>query len=176
METIKYFITGTPWWVWILIAYLLFIGLKSTQTNTVSIKKLCIIPVLFVGLSIHSLITVLHPTVLTIGVWVISLIVGSLIGWLMVYRLHPAIDKKHGLIRVPGTWVTFALIVIIFTFKYYLGYTVDMHPEYFDIQGYAEAMTAISAICSGLFVGRLLYFGRLFLTEPSVDLSGEAKD
>ena len=47
----------TPWWVYLLLAYLIFIGIKARKPSTVSIYKLAILPVVFLSLSIEMLVT-----------------------------------------------------------------------------------------------------------------------
>lgn len=39
---------GTPIWVWILFAYLIFIGVKSLKTRSVFIPKLFIVPLVLI--------------------------------------------------------------------------------------------------------------------------------
>ena len=31
METVRYFLEGTPWWVYLIFVYLVFIGIKSVK-------------------------------------------------------------------------------------------------------------------------------------------------
>ena len=37
-------IIGTPWWVWIILVYLLFVGIKALKPRIVYLPKLFIIP------------------------------------------------------------------------------------------------------------------------------------
>lgn len=128
MNAIWETLTHTPWWVYLLLIYLLKIGIDATKAKVVPLKKLIILPAIFLILSLNNLITGVRHDVITLGTYLISLLFGAWVGWLLVRKLALQFDKKKGLIRLPGSWVTLVLIVIIFSTKYYFGYTLASDP------------------------------------------------
>ena len=173
MEIIKQTIIHTLWWVYLLLAYLIFIGIQASKTRVVSIKKLIIVPIIFTWMSVETLLTAFKVNTLSIGTWSIAILIGITLGWLQIIRHKLIVDKPHWLIKVPGSWLTFILVLIIFASKYYFGYQLAMDPQLESQTGCEVAMLSVSGVVTGLLIGRVIaYFYRLN-TEPSVDLKSQ---
>ena len=163
--------TQTPWWVYVLFIYLIQRGVNASKSQVVSIKKLIILPLVFIALSVHTLMTAFHIYATIIVVWILSIALGSVFGWLLIFRHHFKVDRKKLLIQLPGSWVTLILILAIFISKYYFSYQLSSDPALVNQTGFEFSMLAISGVCTGLFVGRLLcYFYQLKIGK-SVDLT-----
>jgi hypothetical protein len=173
LMTVYYCIIKTPIWVYILLVYLLWIGYQSSKTRVISLKKLFIMPVVFAFMSIHSMLGELKGADWMVIFWFFGLSIGALGGWFLVHRLKPQIDKKHGLVRVKGTWLTLFLIVLIFVYKYYLDFTLYMNPDILSLTWFKWSSLILLGVFTGLFVGRLLYYLRCFYKLPSVDLKNK---
>ena len=164
-------VAHTPWWVFVLLGYLIFIGIKSSKDSTVSIYKLAILPVVFFFLSIETLVTHFDINLLSLGTWSLSMAGGILIGVLLVIRQKILVDREHKLLRLPGSWTTLILVLTIFVGKYYCGYALSQDSGATINTSTEILVLAISGLCSGSFVGRMLpYLYRLY-KQPSVDLS-----
>lgn len=171
MNTIWVAASQTPWWVYVLFIFLVQKGIKASKSQVVSIKKLTILPLIFISLSIHTVMTAFHVNTMVIVMWFASIILGSIIGWLLIRNHQFKVDRKKLLIQLPGGWMTLILILAIFVFKYYFSYQIDSDPALASQTGFEFSMLGINGICTGLFVGRLLcYFHRL-RTLGSVDLN-----
>lgn len=161
----------TPWWVYVLFIFLVQRGIKASKSQVVSIKKLTIVPLIFIALSIHTVMTAFHVNTTVIAMWFVSIILGSIIGWLLVRNHQFKVDRKKLLIQLQGSWMTLILILAIFVFKYYFSYQIESDPALANQTGFEFSMLGATGICTGLFVGRLLcYFYKLWTCE-SVDLS-----
>jgi hypothetical protein len=148
-------LTHTPWWVYLLFFYLLKIGYDATKSQIVSFKKLYILPLVFLALSINTLLTSFQISPTTLLVYLLSLLSGSGIGWLLVRNSDLKFDHKNGLVRVPGTWVTLILIMMIFFTKYFFSYSLSVDPTLAEDTNFEFLMLSVSGVCTGLFVGRL---------------------
>ena len=148
----------TPWWVYLLLAYLIFIGIKARKPSTVSIYKLAILPVVFLSLSIEMLVTHFDINFLSISTWLASVAAGSLIGAILVCRQKIKIERDKKLLHVSGSWSTLILILIIFIGKYYCGYALSQDPSTAINIKTEVLVLAISGACSGTFVGRMLVY------------------
>ena len=146
-------------------------GIKASKLQVISIKKLTIVPLVFIALSIHTVMTAFHVNAMVISVWLASIILGSIIGWLLVRNHQFKVDRKKLLIQLPGSWLTLILILAIFVSKYYFSYQLGSDPALANQTSFEFSMLGITGICTGLFVGRLLcYFHKLWTCE-SVDLT-----
>lgn len=156
METVWHAAINTPWWVYILFAVLLRFGYQTTKTRVVSVNKLFIIPLIFLAMSIHTIVTSVPFNLLNVGMWTISLILGIGLGWWQISHSAIKVDKKHNLLQLPGNWSTMLLIFTIFATKYYFGYQLAVHPYRVSHLGFDISVVAISGILAGMFIGRLL--------------------
>lgn len=171
MQTLYQILLNTPWWVYVLLVYLLCVGYKASKPGTVSIKKLLILPVLFSVMSIHSLVTVIGVNGFSVSVYGVALLVGIGLGWWQITNRGIIVDKTHLLVKSSGTWSTLIIIFIIFFTKYYFGYELALDPAKAHQSGFEFSLLAVSGVCTGLFVGRVLcVFSRMF-TQDSVDLT-----
>ena len=120
---------NTPWWVYILFIYLLFIGIKASKPAVVHIAKLAAIPLVFTYLSLETLILSFNINVLSVGTWLISVLAGIGLGVWLVKSLQIQVDRAKKLIGIPGTWSTLIIVLIIFASKYYFGYQAGIDPQ-----------------------------------------------
>lgn len=169
-ETTYQTLINTPWWVYVLIVFLIKLGINASKTNIVSLKKLFIVPVVFTFMSIHTLLTSFQVNLLTLSTWTGSILIGIFLGWLQIYRYKLRVDKQHFLIEIPGTWSTMIIIIIIFVAKYYFGYQLAVDPHKANQTGFEFSMLAISGTCTGLFIGRFICYIYRLQTTPSINL------
>lgn len=151
-------LTHTPWWVFVLFFYLLKVGIDATKPRTVILKKLFILPSIFLGISINTLFKSFDLSFSTLGMYLSSLILGIMIGLLLIKNLQIKFDRDHNLIRLPGTFSTLILILITFSTKYYFGYLLSTAPSIAKNPLFIISQLGMSGVCSGLFIGRLICF------------------
>lgn len=164
------FFRGTPWWVYALLVYLLWVGIRAARPRVVALKKLLILPIIFTLLSLHTLLTSVVLSPLTIGAWAVALLVGGAIGYAQISRQTLQVDRARGLLRVPGSWSVLVLIVIIFASKYYFGYSLSIDPQRAHHWPFALSLLAVSGICTGLLIGRFTCYRQRFKNLPSTPL------
>lgn len=164
MDAIWQALKNTPWWVFFLFFYLMKVGLDATKTTVVSLKKLFILPIVFLVVSINTLVTSVQVNALTLGTYLFSLFCGVVGGWILVKNFNLQFDKRRGLVKLPGSWITLILILVIFLAKYYFGYSLATDPTKAEDTIFEISMLSVSGACTGLFLGRLsnyLYKRRL---------------
>ncbi len=155
MEEIWQTVIHTPWWVYVLLVYLIIVGLKASKVRIIPFWKIFVLPTIFLFISIQNLMTIEDLEYLGISSWIVAMLVGSLFGWWQVKRLDIKIDKKGSLIQIPGSWDTLLIILIIFIAKYYFGYEKATNPVLVAQLNFKVSMLVLSGACTGLFLGRL---------------------
>lgn len=163
----------TPWWVYLLLIFLIRVGIRASKTHVVSLKKLFIVPIIFTFMSIHTLFTSFTVGALTITTWAVAILIGMALGWIQVHRYSLQVDMKNLLIQVPGTWSTLIIILIIFIAKYYFSYELSVDPQLAQQTIFEICALAISGIFTGLFIGRLICYLYRLKTSESVTLQPE---
>jgi hypothetical protein len=171
MHSVGNTLTGTPWWVYALFFYLMFIGFRASQTRVVSLKKLCILPLILTYFSLHTLITVVKVDFYSVITLLIAGLVGVAIGWHYVNRFKIKVDKQKYLFEIPGTWSTLIVILLIFVTKYYFGYEMAVNPALVNHAGFEFALLSVSGVFTGWFVGKLVAYLYKLRTGVSVELN-----
>lgn len=146
----------TPWWVYLLLAYIIRAGVQASTTRALPFSRLFIAPVIFTIIALHTLLATVQISYIGLLIWGCFLITGTILGMWLVTRLDLKVDKKNSLIHIPGNWNTLVVMVIIFSSKYYFAYELARHPHYAEQIGFVLAMQTISALCTGLLLGKLL--------------------
>lgn len=83
MDNLFQVIIGTPFWVWGVLIYILFVGLKAARTQVISLPKLFIIPVILVGTKYQLF---LSGNSFNIIIYLLFIIIGFYIGILIGYK------------------------------------------------------------------------------------------
>lgn len=151
MKTVIEALQGTPWWVYLIFLYLLWIGIKASKTRVVSLKKMFIAPVLFFIWSIYNYTN--SPS--KIGICIIGIVVGGCVGWVINKRLRVRVEKDEGTMTIPGTWTTLILVMVIFAVKYYINYSYAVAPKAKMDPAFYVPDLVISGFITGMFAGRI---------------------
>jgi predicted Na+-dependent transporter len=170
MEQLTQALTQTPLWVYVIFAYCLFVGYKGTQGGVVPFGKMLAIPIIFTVMSIESLYN--HFTIdgMVILTYIIALIVGVGLGQLFASMVGLEVDQKKWLLKFPGSYSTLILILLIFSTKYYFGYELGSDPSLAHNSHFEYTMLSVSALITGIFMGRALYYFLRLKKGPSVEL------
>lgn len=157
MENFWGIISGAPWWVYVLLIYLVSIGIKSTKPRTVSMKRVVLLPILFLAWSFYGLYQKLVlglPSL--IPLWMVFLAIGTYLGIKEVHSWRISKNHKKGEITIPGNYSTLVLIFLIFILKFFWGYFYATRTEISYWIYFADTLT--SALVTGFFVGRAGFF------------------
>jgi hypothetical protein len=171
MDTIKYILMGTPWWVYVLLVVMVKAGLRAAKGGVVPLLKLLILPVVFAVFAVQSWLSGFSNNALFTQVFIGSMVIAAILGWVYVRLQKIRVDRKHWRIDLPGTWTTMVVIVIIFASNYYFGYKAGVDPAIIKNATFDVAQLIVSGLCTGYVVGRALaYFYKMY-TQESVDLT-----
>jgi len=160
MEDLIEILLHTPWWVYVLFAYIVFIGVKATKMRSVPVLQLFIAPSIFTVLSIYTLVGRIGDHFLYMIPWGSAAIIGIAIGWIEMRRLNITVDRKKRLLKIPGSAFTLILYFIFFGSGYYYGFMSFIHPERVREVQFVIFILLISGIGTGIMWVR--GFGYLF--------------
>lgn len=139
-------IVNTPTWVWFILGYILFVGIKMLKTQEVNIYKLFIIPIVLIASRYQVFVSD------NVTFYVLGLIVGGGIGWGLTGRRPVEIFPKSTSVKMQGSYLTLVLLLAFFLLKYSYGFLAsNQHPIALEY-GYTEVF--VSAMLSGFFLGR----------------------
>lgn len=170
MEIVKDILVNTPWWVYLLLVVLIQMGVRASKTGVVHLGKLTIAPLIFTYMAIETLVNNLVLTPYVYSVFAGTLLLGILLGWIQVSMQSLRFDKAKWLIEVPGTWTVMLVIIIIFVAKYYFGYALSVDPNVIHNSFFEVMFIGVTAVCTGLFIGKFLCYMKRMYTEQQTDL------
>lgn len=167
LEIIYQTAINTPWWVYVLLVIFLKIGISASKTSVISIKKLFLIPTILGVITIETLINNIGFSLFVLSIFSVSLLMGVALGWLQATKQSLSFDQAKRLVKVPGTWSVMAIIIIIFSSKYYFGYELSTDSEIVNNIYFRLAFIGVNAVCTGLFTGKLIcYLKRMHNQAP----------
>jgi hypothetical protein len=164
-------VANTPIWVWVLLAYLLFIGIRALRPGTAPLWRIAIMPVIFFVWGLFSLYQLHGLSLARVLPWALALVGGTAIG-MAIANLQPIrADKMRHLVRMPGGPLTLILILLIFATKYEFGFLHATQPALFAEPRFWLAEIAISGVLAGMFIGRFAGLWRQYRAAPHEDLA-----
>ena len=86
-------ITKTPVFVWPLLVFLLFMGIRARKLSTVPLKLFVIMPTIFCTWAIYAILMRYGINFVPLFLWTISMLIGVWIGYLIVSRFSMRFDK-----------------------------------------------------------------------------------
>lgn len=154
-------ITRTPVWVWAILGLLAWVGLKQTVPRSVSLRRITVLPVVMIGLSLAGMFTAFGAANHALLAWGIAAAVSVAV--VMTLNLPQATQyntwTQH--FHIPGSWTPLVLMMGIFITKYAVGVALAMHPDLARDAVFSQSVGALYGGCSGVFTGRALRLWRL---------------
>lgn len=160
-------LTHTPIWVFPLLAYLVWLGIKAMRPRTVTIWRSLIVPAVFIVWGLSRLLSrgqdVMWPLVTWLGAAAILLTIGLL-------TARPIdLDHTTGEIRRPGSVVPLIRNITVFTLQYIVAVIAAVDPH--DATTAAIVGRAVSGGTTGYFLGRTIALLRQYWKQRKADLT-----
>lgn len=152
-------IKNTPIYAWILLALIIWKGVRASRLHRIPWKDLMIFPLIMAGWSFYATYSRYDSSAFIF--WTASYCVGIALGPLFVRSLKMRVDKTTKFVELSGSWIPLMLMLLIFSLRYFLGAAYGMHP---GLKGTAALLSVecFPAIVSGILAGRVLTLYRKF--------------
>ncbi|QJD92593.1 hypothetical protein HH213_22380 [Duganella dendranthematis] len=162
---IQQIVSHTPVYVWALLAFLIYRGWLASQDRETSLRKVALIPLVMVGLSVTSING--HGP-LGDGVWALWAL-GAVASAAAIWQLSPreiVVNRAAGTIVQRGSWMPLVLMIAIFATKYAVAVMSAMHPELPHSVPFAASVALLYGVFNGLFLGRLARYAAAWQRQP----------
>ena len=167
MQTIIAIITGivtqTPLWVWAVLAYGLFAGIRSMRQRQIHMGGLLLMPVVFLVLALQSVANAATFSPLFPLAWSVALLIGFCLGWRFLSPTPLSVDRARWSITLPGSWIGLALFILVFGTKYAYGVYTAMNPDAGHHTTVLLAILGLSGLSTGIMTGRVALWYHHFL-------------
>ena len=147
-------LTHRPLMAIILVAFLLWIGVRAVRPRTIRYRQLYILPSVFLAISANQMFLTYAVEIWGFLAWVATTILACGVSWRMSEKTSIHIDRSAGTIELPGTWVTLSLILLFIGARLYFGRQLYSIPELRNDPGFTAQILAMTGIVSGYYLGR----------------------
>ena len=155
---------GTPTFVWVLLAVLVWIGISQARDREASLLRVSVMPAVMTAFGIWGMVSAFVASPMfgyAMLMWMFALSVSfALVGTMRPPRgaeFHPATRTFF----LPGSWAPLALIVGIFLTRYVVNVDLAMQPALARDGQYTLIVGALYGLTSGIFIGRAARLWRL---------------
>ena len=164
-------IIATPHWVWGLLLALVALGLSQMFTRSVSLRRITLLPLAMVALSLYSTVSALGATPQVLLTWLTAC---ALAAWCVSQRRLPVgtrFDAATRRFTLPGSALPLLLIMGIFLTKYAFGVQRAMVPALALDGTLALVASTLYGAFSGVFAARAARLWRLALQRERTGLT-----
>ncbi|QBB70368.1 hypothetical protein ELE36_08305 [Pseudolysobacter antarcticus] len=155
----------TPVWVWMILAFLIYRGLLASRDREVSRWQMCIVPAVFLWLSLDGIARSFGSQHGAVLAWAFGVLAGVGIAWLSFDAQRMSLLPDGKTVFVRGSWKPMLLMMAIFLTKYATGIALAMQPARAQNLGFVVAVCLLYGMCNGMFFAQLL---RLFTLQRRI--------
>jgi hypothetical protein len=149
-------ITHTPLYVWAILGLLVWRGLAASRAREVSVRALCILPLLMIGLGLQGILSGFGADRAAPLLWAAGLAAGVALGWASAARTRFVPDPARGVVHQPGSWLPLALMMAIFCMKYAVAVALAIVPALRQQAPFVAVVCVLFGALGGVFTGRVL--------------------
>lgn len=152
-----HFLSETPVWVWIMLAFLLRRGFAALYDREMAIGRLFLLPVLFLIWGAYGVITETEQAGVSLTMMTAGLFAGTVLGY-KLWRSQPPLRNTDnpGMIIRAGTPLTLGLIVIAFSLKFTLTSALYLQPGLRSTASFCMLFGGVTGLVDGIFWGGTL--------------------
>jgi hypothetical protein len=158
-------VAHTPWWVFALLAYLIWMGVKGLQPRTLPLARVFITPLVFIVWGVLGAAGRHLPPGLNAAAWIGGAVVGAIPGVLTSPR-QVELNRALNLVHFQGSLFPTIRNLTIFCLRYGLAVAAAM--SHGDGIGLAVVTTAVSGLSAGYFLGWSAAFWRILARAPAI--------
>lgn len=162
----------TPYWVWLVLGYLIYAGVKASQPRQQSLVRLFVVPTIFIVWGVSAIFHTLQLPLAAATGFLLTLLVGLGIGWRGGKTSGTYLSESRCFQRT-GSWWPLVLMLLTFCLRFYFSAQLARFPMLAHDTTFCLLSGAASGITAGIFSGislRLLVQMRKNKTDRDVML------
>ncbi|PCE28697.1 hypothetical protein BWP39_00470 [Paraburkholderia acidicola] len=152
--------SATPFWLWIVLALVVWRAVRSLRPRIMSVTRLLILPALFSVWSLGNIEQRVEGHAVSFVLLAVAIVVGLWAGWIVGSAGAVRADHERGLVERPGGIIP--LIVVLVSLGGKLLFFSGGSP--------GTVGTLFSIALLGLLWGRTLHYGIRYMQAPQTPL------
>jgi len=160
-------LSGTPIWVFVLFAYLLWAGIQRLRPRVRQLAKIWITPGFFIAWGLIGLFQRPGDFSDVLSHWAIGAVIGGALG--LSLGIPMQVDRSRKLVFLPGSFLPLLRILVIFGAHYWLQVAAAIHED--QRAAYLAWDTYVSGGAAGYFLGWSVRFLQSYAKAPAAELS-----
>ena len=153
---LQHIFSHTPLYVWAILGFLVYRGVLASRAREVSLRKLCIIPLVMLALSLSGVQGSFGLTGVAPFAWTAGALAGAALAWTLADTRKIVAIPERASVQRPGSWLPLILMMSIFCMKYAVAVTLAIAPAYAHAPGFMVPVCLAYGCFSGIFLGGLL--------------------
>ncbi|BBB63701.1 hypothetical protein UNDKW_5428 [Undibacterium sp. KW1] len=149
-------ISGTPMYVWAILGFLAYRGIKSSVDRELTVRAVVIIPLVMLALSVQGILSGFGADPVVMAAWLATMTAGAAVSWNMVSDKNVRILADKGTVFYRGSWGPLVMMMSIFVMKYVVNVALHVNPALHSNMLFAVISTALFGLFNGLFLGKML--------------------
>jgi hypothetical protein len=172
METLRLVLANTPWWVFLLLALLIGLGVQALRPRAVALSRVFIMPAVFLSWGLISLALTSRGAPLLLLAWSVAAAAGAVLA-LTSFRAA-GLRLERGRVHFPGSALPLTRNLLIFLVKYALAVAIARSP---DLREQLQLWDiGVSGVIAGYFIGWMarfvVFYCRASAAEPALASPG----
>jgi hypothetical protein len=159
-------VTHTPLWAWLLLAYLVWQGIKAMGPRTTTIWRALIVPVVFIVWGVSRISFGQQGNLSPLVAWIVAALALLPVGILTPRPFE--VDHASGLIKRPGSVFPLIRNLVVFGLQYTVAVLAAIHADDHAIG--AIVGRAVSGATAGYFVGSTIALLREYWRKRQQDV------
>ncbi|AOR64768.1 DUF6622 family protein [Pectobacterium wasabiae] len=152
MENLLITLRHTPYWVWAVLGYLIYAGVKASQPRRQSLVRMLVVPMVFMVWGVSAIFHTLQLPLAAVGGFLLMLVIGLSIGWIWgttsgIYLPEPRCFQR------TGSWWPLVLMLLTFCFRFYFSVQLARFPTLAHDPVFCLLSGAVGGITAGIFSG-----------------------
>lgn len=142
----------TPFYVWLILAGLIYRGYLSSKDREVVFWKLFLIPALMPLLTLPDLAIKFGRPGLSFAIWAVAAAVTAALTW-QLSSAKITLAEQAGKVLVRGTWLPLTAMMGVFFTKYALNVLLAISPQARHDPVFSAVVCALFGLFNGIFFG-----------------------
>lgn len=151
MERVVPILANTPPWVWLVLALVLWVGVRALRPSRTGLAGMLATPAVFIGIAVAHLASA-QDLARVLPVWLAAAVLGAVIGTAWAVRRPVRVDRTTGIIETPGTAFWLVVGLLLFGCRYAIGVRLGLQPALRSDPFWIAAPFAVAGLGTGMSV------------------------